>query len=55
MYLKVENEFKTYSKEADPIKFNATEDNEKKNLELSLSLLKNELKDIEAKRKKLQE
>lgn len=55
MYLKIENEFKTYSKEADAIKFNATEDNEKKNHELNLALLKNEIKDTETKRKKLQE
>lgn len=55
MYLKIEHEFNTYLKEADPIKFNSTDDNEKKNLEFNLSLLKNENKDIETKRKKLQE
>ncbi|XP_011861580.1 PREDICTED: ubiquitin carboxyl-terminal hydrolase 8 [Vollenhovia emeryi] len=55
MYDKIENEYKTYLKEADAIKFNATEDNEKKNLELTLSLEKNKIKDIEAKRKKIQE
>ncbi|XP_028046252.2 ubiquitin carboxyl-terminal hydrolase 8 isoform X2 [Monomorium pharaonis] len=55
MYLKVENEFNTYLKEVDTIKFNLTDDNEKKNLELNLSILKNENKDIETKRKKLQE
>lgn len=55
MYLKIENEFKAYSDEAGTIKFNDSEDNEKKNLSLILSLLKNEIKDIETKRKKLQE
>lgn len=55
MYLKIENEFKTYEKEAGEIKFNDSEDNEKKNLALILSLLKNEIKDIETKRKKLRE
>ncbi|XP_011690756.1 PREDICTED: ubiquitin carboxyl-terminal hydrolase 8-like isoform X2 [Wasmannia auropunctata] len=57
MYLKVENEYKTYSEEncTDTIKFNQTDDHEKKNLEFTLSLTKNELKDIETKRKKLQE
>lgn len=55
MYLKIENEFNTYLKEADTIKFNPTDDNEKKNLEFTLSMLKNENKDIETKRKKLQE
>lgn len=54
MYLKIENEFKPYLGEADTIKFNVTEDNEKKNLELNLSLLKNEIKDIETKRKNIQ-
>ncbi|KYN02885.1 PREDICTED: ubiquitin carboxyl-terminal hydrolase 8-like [Cyphomyrmex costatus] len=55
MYLKIENEFKTYLKETDTIKFNSTDDYEKKNLEFNLCLLNNEIKDIETKRKKLQE
>lgn len=55
MYLKFESEFKLYLKEVDTIKFNATEDNEKKKLELNLYMLKNENKDIETKRKNLQE
>jgi len=55
MYLKIENEFNTYLKETDTIKFNSTDDHEKKNLEFILSLLKNEIRDIETKRKKLQE
>lgn len=55
MYLKVENEFNTYMKEVDTIKFNVTDDNEKKTLELNLSGLKMKLKEIEGKRKKLQE
>lgn len=55
MYLKIENEFNSYLKEADIIKFNPTDDNEKKNLEFILSLSKNEIKEIETKRKKLQE
>lgn len=55
MYLKIENEFNEYCKKEDTIKFNATDDNEKKNLELNLSMMKTELKSIEVKRKKLQE
>ncbi|KAL6255320.1 hypothetical protein P5V15_013660 [Pogonomyrmex californicus] len=55
MYLKIENEYNTYLKEAEPIQFNSVDDNEKKNFEFILSLLKNEIKDIETKRKKLQE
>ncbi|XP_067203764.1 ubiquitin carboxyl-terminal hydrolase 8-like isoform X2 [Linepithema humile] len=53
MYLKVENEYNTYCKETDAIKFNTTDDNEKKNFEFNLSMLKKQLKDIETKRKKL--
>ncbi|RLU22130.1 hypothetical protein DMN91_006510 [Ooceraea biroi] len=55
MYLTVENEFNVYCKEADAIKFNPTDDNEKTNLEFNLSLLKKKIKDIESDRKKLQE
>ncbi|XP_071553488.1 uncharacterized protein [Temnothorax nylanderi] len=55
MYLKIENEYKTYLNEAGTINYNATEDNEKKNLELALFSLKNKIKDIETRRKKLQE
>ncbi|EFN76019.1 Ubiquitin carboxyl-terminal hydrolase 8 [Harpegnathos saltator] len=55
MYLKIENEFNVYSKEEDTIKFNPTDDNEKKNLELNLSMMKTQIKGIEMKRKKLQE
>lgn len=55
MYLKIENEFNEYMKEADMIKFNPTDDNEKKNLELNLSFSKNKIKEIESKRKKLHE
>jgi len=55
MYLKIENEFKTYLKETDTIKFNPTDDREKTNLDFNLSLLQKEIRDIETKRKKLQE
>lgn len=55
MYLKIETEFKTYLKETDTIKFNPTDDHEKKNLEFNLSLLQKDIRDIETKRKKLQE
>lgn len=55
MYLKVENEYNTFCKEADTIKFNTSDDNEKKNFEFNLSMLKNQLKDIEVRRKKLHE
>ncbi|KMQ96738.1 ubiquitin carboxyl-terminal hydrolase 8 [Lasius niger] len=55
MYLKIENEFNVYTKEADTIKFNSTDDNEKKNLELNVSFSKNKIKEIESKRKKLYE
>lgn len=55
MYLKIKNEFKTYLKEADIIEYNPTDDNEKKNLGFIPFLLKNEIEDIEIKRKKLQE
>ncbi|XP_077259337.1 uncharacterized protein LOC143895834 isoform X3 [Temnothorax americanus] len=40
MYIKIENEYKTYLNEAGTINYNATEDNEKKNLELALFFLK---------------
>ncbi|XP_077270514.1 uncharacterized protein LOC143901807 [Temnothorax americanus] len=55
MYLKIENEYKTFLNEAGTINYNAIEDNEKKNLELSLFSLKSKIKDIETRRKKLQE
>ncbi|XP_072764207.1 uncharacterized protein [Anoplolepis gracilipes] len=55
MYIKIENEFNVYIKEADTIKFNPSDDKEKNNLEFNLSLLKNEIKEIESKRKKLHE
>ncbi|XP_070523266.1 ubiquitin carboxyl-terminal hydrolase 8 isoform X3 [Cardiocondyla obscurior] len=55
MYLKVENEYKAYLEEADTIKYNANEDNEKKTYELQLFSLNNGIKEIETKRKKLQE
>lgn len=53
MYLKIENEFKTYMTEVNAIKFNSADDNEKKTLELNLSGLKMQLKEIESKRSKL--
>lgn len=55
MYLKIENEFNMCIKEADMIKFNSNDEKEKNNLELNLSLLKNNIKIIESKRKKLYE
>lgn len=55
MYLEIENEFKVYYKEADTIKFNDTDDREKKNLTYNLTLHTKKLKDIESNRKKLQE
>ncbi|XP_077259336.1 uncharacterized protein LOC143895834 isoform X2 [Temnothorax americanus] len=55
MYIKIENEYKTYLNEAGTINYNATEDNEKKNLELALFFLKGKIEDIETRRKKLQE
>lgn len=55
MYLKIENEFNMYAKEADTIKFNPNDDKEKNNLEFNLSLLKNKIKENESKRKKLHE
>lgn len=55
MYLKIENEFNMCIKEADMTKFNSNDEKEKNNLELNLSLLKNNIKLIESKRKKLYE
>lgn len=55
MYLKIEEEFNVYCKETDTIKFNPADDCEMKNLEFSLSLTKKKIKDIDSKRKKLQE
>ncbi|XP_032671756.1 ubiquitin carboxyl-terminal hydrolase 8-like isoform X2 [Odontomachus brunneus] len=55
MYLKVENELNDYCKKEDGIKFNVTDDREKKNLDLNLCIMKTELKKNEVKRKKLQE
>lgn len=55
MYLKIENEFNDFCKDEDGIKFSSNDDNEKKNLEFNLSLTKKDIKDIDAKRKKLQE
>ncbi|KAM0731384.1 Ubiquitin carboxyl-terminal hydrolase 8 [Formica fusca] len=55
MYLKIENEFNIYAKETDTIKFNPSDDKEKNNLEFNLSLLKNQIKENESKRKKLHE
>lgn len=55
MYLEVENEFNIYMKDAHMIKFNSNDEKEKNNLELNLSLLKNQIKEIESKRKKLYE
>lgn len=55
MYLKVENELNDYCKKEDAIKFNATDDHEKKNLDLNLCMMKTELKNIDVRRKKVQE
>lgn len=56
MYLKIENEYNVYCKEQESaIKFNQTDDTEKKSLEFDLSLMKSNIKSIETKRKKLQE
>lgn len=55
MYLKIENEFNVYCKAEEMIRFSAGDDNEKKNLELNLSMMKSQIKGIEGKRKKLQE
>ncbi|XP_071577630.1 uncharacterized protein [Temnothorax nylanderi] len=55
MYLKIENEYKRYLNEAGTINYNATEEFEKRSLELSLSYLKRIIENFETGRKKLQE
>nr|XP_003703489.1 PREDICTED: ubiquitin carboxyl-terminal hydrolase 8-like isoform X1 [Megachile rotundata]XP_012141270.1 PREDICTED: ubiquitin carboxyl-terminal hydrolase 8-like isoform X1 [Megachile rotundata]XP_012141271.1 PREDICTED: ubiquitin carboxyl-terminal hydrolase 8-like isoform X1 [Megachile rotundata]XP_012141272.1 PREDICTED: ubiquitin carboxyl-terminal hydrolase 8-like isoform X1 [Megachile rotundata] len=54
-YKKLENELTKYHMKEEPIKLNATEENEKGNLEFSLALLKHRIKDISAERTKVRE